>query len=691
MHNELASIVKTLIQSSGHAPGLAGLNIFEQFDPEASNGPSAARSLNAAFLIVLAGNETPYYDRARQYIAAMHGNEELGRTAVFIENGLDMIGKEVAEATSTDPDLAKSLLEVHEAVNNGTTSGEEAQALIWKVLFPEGSCCLQDRGRAIADLQNKRKIEIKNLNPDPVSDPVQQILFTSNALLTVPHESLDIDSLDMAPEFKDRLKEAVNSNQMYWYDHPIPLGIENDRNEVIYGLRGLSSALEYESARNEELTDKRLSCLLSVSVTHGGLQALAREYLDKAVKEAGDIHGLDVFVFTEAETDRLKKEVLFPSVKRYYPGAETDALNDIFGVDGEYGRHYSFLKAVTAWWQVMIDSGIKGTFKIDLDQVFPQKELFDETGNSAFEHMTSPLWGAVGKDSGGEKVELGLLAGALVNQKDIHKGLFTPDVPWPENSPEYDQTVFFSGLPQALSTEAEMMTRYDNEELDGKKACLQRIHVTGGTNGILTDSLRRHRPFTPTFIGRAEDQAYILSVLLDQAPRLRYAHKDGLIMRHDKAALIPEAIESAKLGKIIGDYIRILWFSHYARILPWPLIKIKEAVDPFTGCFVSELPLCVVYLRMALKAAGLFAQKQDETDAQAMELMKLGSGRLGSVIDYLYSSNALAERYLREKQGWHLYYDVLDRLEEALRDDDSFAHEMKEKSLQLMNDCRIQT
>jgi hypothetical protein len=63
-----------------------------------------------------------------------------------------------------------------------------------------------------------------------------------------------------------------------------------------------------------------------------------------------------------------------------------------------------------------------------------------------------------------------------------------------------DEYIFFSTLPQALSTEAEMMTRYTIDEPDGKRASIQRIHVTGGTNGILIHSLRRYRPFPPTLL-----------------------------------------------------------------------------------------------------------------------------------------------------------------------------------------------
>jgi hypothetical protein len=78
---------------------------------------------------------------------------------------------------------------------------------------------------------------------------------------------------------------------------------------------------------------------------------------------------------------------------------------------------------------VLVDPGIKATFKIDLDQVFPQAVLVAETGSSAFEHLGSPLWGARGRDAEGRPIELGLLAGALVNEADIGRGLFTDSLP----------------------------------------------------------------------------------------------------------------------------------------------------------------------------------------------------------------------------------------------------------------------
>ncbi len=417
----------------------------------------------------------------------------------------------------------------------------------------------------------------------------------------------------------------MSEPQLYWYDHPIHIGTPPKENEVLYGLRSLEASFDFELKRGNISEESRSTCVLSVSVTHKGLQKIAKKYLEEEIIKSGGFKKTDLYVFTEADTQRIITEILVPASDHYLKGENVKEFFNVFGVDGEYGRHYSFLKAIAAFWNVLINPKIKATFKLDLDQVFPQKEVVEETGLSIFEHLKTPLWGAYGSDSNGNPLELGLIAGALVNERDIHKSLFTPDVPFPNRDPSLDEFFFFSPLPQALSTEAEMMTRYSMDGLNNLKTCIQRIHVTGGTNGILIDSLRHYRPFTPSFIGRAEDQAYILSVLMNPGTKLTYVHKDGLIMRHDKDAFAKEAIESAFVGKIIGDYIRILYFSAYAKVLTDDLAKIKEIMDPFTGCFISYIPMTIVYLRFVFKAASFFSDGKDEL---ALEFIRSGSDRI---------------------------------------------------------------
>ena len=604
------------------------------------------RAMNASFLKSLAGEI-----ESLEYLRSKANEKEWENIASFYLKAIDGIHNELNLETI---DNIKNILTLNEH-----DEGKNQEA-IWQILFPEACGIIGNEQHKIAELRQKREIKIEQLNDDPIKNPAKEILFTSNILVTLPAEHADISQLELSKNIQEKLLEIHNEEQLYWYDHPIQMGVSTEKNEAIYGIVGLNEAVEFEKNRGTIATDDRVTLVLSVSVTHAGLKNIVKEYLEGELAKVKGIEHLNIFIFTDSDTEELINKVIIPSLDEASE-KEVNMLHQIFGVDGEYGRHYSFLKAIAALWSTVIDENIKATFKIDVDQIFPQKELVEQTGKSAFEHLTTPLWGALGTDTHGEKVDLGMIAGALVNQSDIKHGLFTPDVKFPQDERKMSEMVFYSTLPQALSTEAEMMTRYQsNEKLDSEHYAIQRIHVTGGTNGILVKSLMKHRPFTPTFVGRAEDQAYILSTLYsDSEYKLRYVHKDGLIMRHDKQAFAQEAIKAAHLGKVVGDYVRIIIFSYYARALESETGKTKELTGPFTGGFISQYPITVVTLRMALEALSEF---EKSTEA-GVKFVEMASKRLTKVLGEVESEAMnLKRRYSDERNAWNNYYAALINL-----------------------------
>ncbi len=688
MKQKFESVIKHIIDSTN-----ANLDISGQFQTSEEDNSAISRNLNTAFLVMLSGESHPLYNNAKCYLDDFGSHPAWKRAVSFYKDGLKLVHAEISASCYEDEDLEQDLNDLYSWIA-GPADTEDRGATVEKirtVFFPEGAELSEGRDEKIEILRKKRRIDVSELNPSPVNDPAKELLFTSNILVTTPSASKGIDDLDVSSSLKEILKQIVEEEQMFWYDHPIPVGIPPENNEVLYGLEGLDSAVEFEKERGTIDIDAKVECLLSVSVTHNGLQSIAKEYLEGELIKGKKIRHLNAYVFTEADTLKIIDEILVPASETFLDIKKQSLLREVIGVDGEYGRHYSFLKAVSALWQVFINSEIKGTFKIDLDQIFPQEELVEESGASVFEHFKTPLWGADGVDHEGNSVHLGMIAGALVNQEDIGNSVFTPDVRFPSGEAVADELVFFSTLPQALSTEAEMMTRYSGEEYDGENSCIQRVHVTGGTNGILIDSLRKYRPFTPTFIGRAEDQAYILSVLLNTDRKyLRYVHKDGLIMRHDKEAFAGEAIKMAATGKLIGDYIRTLMFSYYARALPGTLAEIKKVIDPFTGCFVSRIPMTIVYLRFALKLAAFFNGGTKEAYQQGFEFSHFGIKRLDETIRKLnVSPNPLIEQFEKEKQGWKLYYDIVEICEEKINEGDSFAIELRERFRGIVGGCKI--
>ncbi len=693
MKQKLETIIKYLIGDERGRASPDTTHISGQFREGEEDSGAVARNLNAAFLIALAGETHPLHEKARTYLSTLSSHPSWKTAALFYREGVALIHDEIVNQCYDNEYFEQDLTALSAWLGNPDSTRNTAKTVesIQRVFFPEGVALCEDRGEKIGALRKKRKITITRLNPSPVVDPAREILFTSNILVTVPPGSKEIDDLSVSLYLKEALKRIVQEEQIYWYDHPVPMGISPEHNEVLYGLEGLDKAIRFEKQRGTIDRDARASCLLSVSVTHKGLQRIVKEYLEDELKKEKNIEHVDVYVMSEADSIKIIEEILIPAAKQYMGAAEFSNLYSVFGVDGEYGRHYSFLKAIAAFWQVFFNPAVKGTFKFDLDQVFPQDELVAQGGHSAFEHFRTPLWGAEGIDHEGRAVELGMIAGALVNQKDIGDSLFTPDVSFPCSPVKAEDLIFFSSLPQALSTEAEMMTRYGDRDMDGIHHCIQRIHVTGGTCGILIDALRKYKPFTPTFIGRAEDQAYLLSVLFEgDQHMLRYVHKDGLIMRHDKETFAGEAIKMAAAGKMVGEYIRMLMFSYYVRALPWTLKEIKNTIDPFTGCFVSQIPLTVVHLRFALKAASFFQEHSDEKNLEGHEFLRIGVRRLRETIQKLTGEpNPLLEHYSKEKEGWNMFYEILEKTERGIKEADPFALALKEKAAVLLKNGKI--
>ena len=631
----------------------------KKFTADEQTFEERVRTLICAFNRVLSGTGHPQYEQASHYLNKKQPLPLLENLRHFLLDGIERIRREIAQSAQVDAEFESRLNAVFKQLSMSEDKREIplSAELFWQLFFPEGQGILKNKAQAEEALRRKRTVRITRKARQPIQNPAAEILFTSNVLLTVPFKEWNIDDLDLPAHIKRVLKENKDRPQEFWYDHPVPVGIPEANNEVLYGLRGLNAMMAFEKERGSVDRDQKLTVVLSCSVTHSFLQEIAKEYLRHLLRTKSGFEHLHVYLFTEGDVERLRRIFLPDSIS-----SETTppTFSHVFGVDGPYGRHYSFLKAIALFWQVFIDPRIKATFKIDLDQVFDQERLVRETGLTALEHFKTALWGAQGEDADGNPDYLGMIAGALVNAEDIEKSLFTPDVSYPSGPQHADEFVFFSRLPQALSTRAEMMARYNTPLLDGENFCLQRVHVTGGTNGILIDALTEYQPFTPSFIGRAEDQAYLLSAFNDSGRQLAYVHKDGLIMRHDKALFAQQALRAAELGKLIGDYERILYFSYYARALHEDYRRIKKAVDPFTGCFISAIPQTVVYLRFVFKLLDLL---NSDAISRAQEFTAMAIPRLKKALHFCTApENLLKKQFQTEKQQWATYYAALKTL-----------------------------
>lgn len=617
-------------------------------------GPDPRRRITDALLVLLAGPDHPAHDRATTLVGAAARHPLLGEVARLAAVAVPRARAEFLGRHAADPTFARTVdalaswLEHRDASPDPWTRAER----VWSVTFPQGVGLRADPDAAARRLRRRRVVAITEA-ARPLADPSREVLLTANALLTVPTASMLARGLDLPGELAEAVCRVVEEPQLHWYDHPVPLGVDPAADEVVYGLRHLDAALAVEARRGR--ISAPVPIVLSVSTTHAGLRPLARAYLEDRIGRIGGLSRLTVHALTETDAGRLVDEVLEPAARLAGAPGTVDDLRRVAGVEGPYGRHYSLLKAIASLWAAAVDPAVLATFKIDLDQLFPQDLLLAETGKTAFDGFVSSRWGARGVDAWGEPVDLGMVAGSLVDEKDVGGGLRVPDVRFPHEPPGSAETVFWSRLPQAVSTLAEVVAVHDGS-VDGVSRCLERIHVTGGTTGITVDALRRHRPFTPTFVGRAEDQAYPLSALHGAAGRLGAVHEPGLVMRHDKASFASEAIEAARAGKLVGDMERMLVFTGYARAIAGDaegLERLRARLDPFTGAFVSDLPVTVTLLRFALTAP--------ELDGDDLDRFLAGAGRLRRALRWLDPEN-LAGELERERRGWDRYHEAVAQL-----------------------------
>ena len=302
-----------------------GDDVVSVFDPadqlsgDADEPAKVARRLNAAFLTLLAGKNHPDHRRAQTFLHqaadSTHGKE----MARFYLAAVDQIHTEIENVCTRDPEFAARLKHLS-AFLEATPQEQNPQQVteaIWSVFFPEGVGLSSDHDKAVSAVRQRRAVKVQALNPEPIVDAAKEILFTSNVLLTLPAASQPYHTLHCSEALKQNLGKVSQERQRYWYDHPIHMGVKPQNNELLYGLRGLEETLKFERERGSIANDDRLTCLLSVSVTHQGLHETARSYIDEVLTHAGFLKNLDVYVFTEADTQQIIRDILAPSALHF--------------------------------------------------------------------------------------------------------------------------------------------------------------------------------------------------------------------------------------------------------------------------------------------------------------------------------------------------------------------------------------
>ncbi len=192
--------------------------------------------ISYSFLILLSGSENPFYKKTIKIWEKWQQTDTYADIISFYNVGLKLISQELNRSIEQHPGFAEQLKQAASSV------GGETNESVFDILFPLGTDARKPESyqQEIETIRKTRIVKNIRVNPHPIKKPVQEILFTSNVLLTIPTIDHSV-SLDLPDSIKKHLAAINAEDQKYWYDHPTPVGVSADQNEILYGLRGLDS------------------------------------------------------------------------------------------------------------------------------------------------------------------------------------------------------------------------------------------------------------------------------------------------------------------------------------------------------------------------------------------------------------------------------------------------------------------
>lgn len=477
------------------------------------------------------------------------------------------------------------------------------------------------------DILPRWRLKSLEANPKPIEP--SEVVLQLNALYTVPEGIPETISSELADEGR-RIMENPGK-KIADYDHPVPLFVEGKGHELESCLEELDRDIAFEKEQGVLPQDHRVPVLLSVSVTHEGIDETAGKWIGEVVAQKEYSH-VRVVVLTEGLC-RVLREELFGG--RF----------ELFSVFGKYARHFNALK----YGQLLLEKalGVRAGFKLDTDEGIRTEELWNTTGRTWFETMCHPYWGGSASDPEGKEVELAVNEGEYVNSSDIEKlgysqALRTPDVAVPDTwtGPSmFFQKGFAHGRATALYNGFESVEEGISHPV-----------VKGGGYGITNEGLRKAAPFTFSWVGRAEDQQFYFSGLKGGVrgifhPNLRIAHYKSAVAGAEK---------KTAAGRFLGDMYRLILFSHLAE--KW---GVKEQIDPMPGVFAGPLARGQAVFSLLYKSCE-FAAKGDQVSAEY--LLTAGAEELLELEDRI-DDGTVSRLADEEARHWRLFTEAIEKVE----------------------------
>ena len=299
--------------------------------------------------------------------------------------------------------------------------------------MPSGECSSRGRGtsgneeRHVRELRAARTVTVTRLAPDPMTNPAREVLFTSNVLLTTPPAGRGHGALALPRPLRDaiatgrrRASSATGTttrSRWVWSRRPTscstgcaastrPSDAEPDAGRVdLPAVRSASRTTAW--ARSPARTWRRSSHAPAACATwtsSSSPRAIPAGWSTRSSSRPSRSAWASAAALAGRSTGCARSSAWTGSM------AVTTASSRPSPGSGTSPSTLPCARPSRSTWT----------------RCSPRRILVEETGRTAFGHLATPLWGATARDADGRDIELGMLAGALVNERDIGRGLFTP-------------------------------------------------------------------------------------------------------------------------------------------------------------------------------------------------------------------------------------------------------------------------
>ncbi|RKX79732.1 MAG: hypothetical protein DRP87_02155 [Spirochaetes bacterium] len=559
--------------------------------------------------------------------------------------------KEIFCRYYSEPQQAELARKALEELNRKDLTAEKKAEIVSKIWVPELS---------IPEEEILARWKLTEVKPAP--DPIKptEVAIQLNALYTIPDEAPEELEEEASGKMAKTLGKGVpdgisgGSNglmerseepgrekparlhpgkKLADYDHPVPLFEKDEQHELLNCLDELDRDLAFEKEMGVLPEDHRVMVILSISVTHEGLDEIAGKWI-KSLLCCKNYRNIRLIMLTEDSVRRIKEMLL---------GGDLS----VYSVFGKYAVHFNALK----YTQLLLGKayGIRAGFKLDTDEGIRSRDLYMVSGKTWFQTLCHELWGGTARDWKGREVTLAVNEGEYINQKDIERlgyedAFRKPDVAVPTSFVGED--IFFNkkyahGKATALYNKFEKLSDHISHPV-----------VKGGGYGITNDGLRDAVPFAYSQVGRAEDQQFYATGLHFGIrgifhPDLRIAHYKGKVASAEKRT---------ETSRFLGDMYRLILFTHLTEF-----INVKEEIDPMPGIFASRLARAQVFFRLLHRSLKLLSEGRR---GEALYLLTDGRRELRELRVQI-DGGFVRERWMQERAQWEEFVRRVNSLDES--------------------------